>query len=166
MFGQTPAPSHSGWWLKVLRWISVIFGQTRFFVRYCCCCCCFVNSLKTILGISSACVVYDERVLLMLLFSFRFYGVRSDIGVLGFFSLWFVSMLLSSDTDGRTAGTDVSDSLSILQERNNRSRATQGDQFNVRWCIFSVFFLIFNLRNQVFVFCSTLNGISRFKQCP
>lgn len=99
-------------------------------------------------------------------FHFVFMGFVRILGFWDFF-LWFVSMLLSSDTDGRTAGTDVSDSLSILQERNNRSRATQGDQFNVRWCIFSVFFfLIFNLRNQVLVFCTTLNGISRLKQCP
>lgn len=83
----------------------MIFGQTRFFVRYCCCC--FVNSLKTILGISSACVVYDERVLLMLLFSFRFYGVRSDIGVLGFFPLICIHAIefRYRRTDGRQGRT-------------------------------------------------------------
>lgn len=137
----------------------MIFGQTRFFVRYCCYCCCFVNSLKTILGISSACVVYDERVLLMLLFSFRFYGLRSDIGVLGFFPLICIHAI-----EFRYRRTDVSDSLSVLQERNNRSRATQGDRFNVRWCIFSVFF--FNLRNQVFVFLYHFERNKPFEAVP
>lgn len=97
----------------------------------------------------------------MLLFSFRFYGVRSDIGVLGFFPLICIHAI-----EFRYRRTDVSDSLSILQERNNRSRAAQGDRFNVRWCIFSVFFLIFNLRNQVFVFLYHFERNKPFQAVP